>query len=419
MLNATKKGETGEDFVNHIAFKSFVKYWCFPGPTDLIKDNKEICDLLVLFDDICMIISVKNYDFKGDYDRYFRRTIDKAIRQIDGAERKLFRNEPLLLKHPDRKEEVFEKGRYKQVHRIIVNLNEDVKYYQTSYHYSGKSYTVMDAAAWYTSMEELNTIPDFTRYLSARCDLFNCNPAFIFPRSEYDFSTNDRISAAGQIEQSAINGNKLTIVNGSEMDLISEYIRNNFKFPQELSHDKAEGMMLNIDGRWKDFQASKISAQKDDYEKESYFIDRLVKELLIHTNQGNHLAQMFFRLNRLDRSDFAKAFLKYHEEHSMGNVNIKINRSHVIMPFINMVFVYHADDVPKEEIAELIRTSLHHHHYLHKFKDIEVGALAISRTTQEYTFGYSKLIDTYTDKEINEMKQGFFAMGWQTKQLEA
>jgi hypothetical protein len=126
MLETTKKGQTGEDFVNHIAFRSFVKYWCFPGPIDLIKDNKEICDLLVLFDDICMIVSVKNYDFKGDYDRYFRKTIDKAIRQIDGAERKLFRDEPLLLKHPDRKEELFEKSRYKQVYRIIVNLNEDV-----------------------------------------------------------------------------------------------------------------------------------------------------------------------------------------------------------------------------------------------------------------------------------------------------
>ena len=418
MTDARTKGVSGEDFVNHIAFKSFVKYWCFQGPTDLIKDNKEICDLLVLFDDVCIIVSVKNYDFKGDYDRYFRTTIDKAIRQIDGAERKLFRDEPLLLKHPDRKEELFEKSRYKQVHRIIVNLNEDVKYYQTSYTFGDKSYTVMDAAAWYTSMEELNTIPDFTRYLSARCALFNRYSAFIFPRSEFDFSVNDRISAAGQIDKVAQKENKLTIVNGSELDLISEYIRNNFKFPAELCHDEVDGMMLNIDGRWNDFRASKTSTLKDEYEKENYFIDGLVKELLIHTEQGNHLAQMFFRLNRLDRSDFANAFLKYHEEHSMGNVNIKINRSHFIMPFINMVFVYHADNVPKEKIAELIRASLHHHHYLHKFKDIEIGALAMSRTTQEYTFGYSKLVGTYTDKEINLMKQRFFAMGWQTKQLE-
>lgn len=59
------KGRLGEDFVNQIAFNSFLKYWCFPNPLDIAGDNKEICDLLVVFDEICMIVSVKNYEFKG------------------------------------------------------------------------------------------------------------------------------------------------------------------------------------------------------------------------------------------------------------------------------------------------------------------------------------------------------------------
>jgi hypothetical protein len=122
MDHAEAKGKSGEDFVNHIAFKTFIKYWCFPGPLDITGDNKEICDLLVVFNHICMIISVKNYAFKGDYERYFKRTVSKAIRQIDGAERKLFRDGPLLLKHPDRDAELFEKDRITEIHRIIINL---------------------------------------------------------------------------------------------------------------------------------------------------------------------------------------------------------------------------------------------------------------------------------------------------------
>ncbi len=115
MDNSESKGKAGEDFVNFIAFNSFLKYWCFPSPLDITGDYKEICDLLIVFEHICIIISVKNYTFKGDYERFFKKTIEKAIRQIDGAERKLFRDKPLLLKHPDREPELFNKESINEV----------------------------------------------------------------------------------------------------------------------------------------------------------------------------------------------------------------------------------------------------------------------------------------------------------------
>ncbi|MDB4926601.1 hypothetical protein [Mucilaginibacter sp.] len=414
--NANDKGKSGEDFVNQIAFSSFLKHWCFPGPLDIIGDNKEICDLLVVFDHVCMIVSVKNYSFKGDYERYFKKTIEKAIRQIDGAERKLFRDKALLLKHPDRDAELFEKENIKEIYRIIINLNGDVKYYQTSHFKDGKNYTIMDATAWYTSMEELNTLPDVTAYLTARCKLFNKYPAFVFPRSEYDISTNDKISAQAEIETASADG-KITLVLGSELDLIAQYILNAFKFPENLNHNEVNGLLLKLDGQWDKFLKSKISTQKDEYEKESYFIDRLVKQFLIHTENGNHLTGMFFRLNRLERAEFARAFLNYHEGYAMGDINIKLNRSHFVLPFINMVFIYHDDDYPREQLTEIVNMSLHHHHYLNNFKCKEVGALGMSRTTGDFTFGYSKLIEPYTQEEINEMKESFRSLGWQIEQL--
>jgi hypothetical protein len=411
------KGRFGEDFVNHIAFRSFIKYWCFPGPLDVIGDNKEICDLLVVFDDICMIISVKNYAFKGNYERYFKKTIDKAIRQIDGAERKLFRSTPLLLKHPDRDAELFEKNNITEVYRIIINLNEDVKYYQTSHFNNGKNYTIMDAAAWYTSMEELNTLPDLTAYLTARCKLFNRYPAFTFPRSEYDISTNDKISAQAEIEAVVAAGGKVTILLGSELDLIAQYILNAFKFPPALNHNEVHSLLLKLDGEWDKFLKSKIAGQKDNYEKESYFIDRLVRQFLIHTENGNHLAAMFFRLNRLQRAEFAKAFLRYHEGYAMGDMKTKLNRSHIVLPFIHMVFIYHDDEYPREQLIEIVDLSLHHHHFLHDFTCNEVGALGMSRTTEAFTFGYSKLTEPYTEDEIANMTEAFKAIGWQTEKL--
>lgn len=104
MEDKKEKGDKGEEYVNEIAFKSLLGYWCYPNPKDEQGDKKEICDLLVLFKDICIIFSVKNYEFKGDYERYFRKTIEKAIKQISGAERKLFDfPRAVFIKHPSKK----------------------------------------------------------------------------------------------------------------------------------------------------------------------------------------------------------------------------------------------------------------------------------------------------------------------------
>lgn len=55
------KGKIGEDAVTTVAEKTYLKYWCFPNPKDEYGDKKEICDLLILFKQTAIIISVKNY----------------------------------------------------------------------------------------------------------------------------------------------------------------------------------------------------------------------------------------------------------------------------------------------------------------------------------------------------------------------
>lgn len=36
------KGELGEEFVNELAYNSFLKFWCYPGPKLENGDRKEI-----------------------------------------------------------------------------------------------------------------------------------------------------------------------------------------------------------------------------------------------------------------------------------------------------------------------------------------------------------------------------------------
>ena len=69
------KGDVGEDYVNQLAYKSYLKYWCYPNPKDISGDKKEICDLLIPFRDKLIIISVKNHSFDVNYERYKKRVI--------------------------------------------------------------------------------------------------------------------------------------------------------------------------------------------------------------------------------------------------------------------------------------------------------------------------------------------------------
>ena len=132
-MDSQIKGNEGEQFVNQLAFSTFFKYWCYPSPKLENGNKKEICDLLIIFKDIVIIFSVKNYEFKGNHNRYFNSTISKATKQINGAYKTLFSRGEVYIKHPDKEfQEIFPKHSLKKVFRIIVNLGENTKFYPFS-----------------------------------------------------------------------------------------------------------------------------------------------------------------------------------------------------------------------------------------------------------------------------------------------
>lgn len=91
------KGIEGENFVTKLAETSYLKYWCYPNPMDMTGDKKEICDLLILFFDTAIIISVKNYNVNGNYERFLKRVVEKSSKQLFGAQRKLFGSKEIVL----------------------------------------------------------------------------------------------------------------------------------------------------------------------------------------------------------------------------------------------------------------------------------------------------------------------------------
>ena len=195
MTSILDKGQLGEDFINQIAYKSFFKYWCYPNPKDELGDKKEICDLLIVFKDVIIIICVKNYEFKGVYDRYFRKTIEKDIKQIAGAERKLTdRRTTVYIKHPGRSVEIFNKNAVNKIFRVVVHLGEHVRFYPLFERTNkDKFINILDKETFEMLLSELDTLPDFVEYLEKKEIAFKDRYAIILPKEENDFDSNTAV----------------------------------------------------------------------------------------------------------------------------------------------------------------------------------------------------------------------------------
>jgi hypothetical protein len=87
-----------ERYLNNLCENSFLSLWSYPGIFRDQKsggkgDGKELCDMLVVFDENVLIFSDKHCSFPStgnlelDWKRWYKRTIQKSANQAWGAER--------------------------------------------------------------------------------------------------------------------------------------------------------------------------------------------------------------------------------------------------------------------------------------------------------------------------------------------
>ena len=266
-MDSTEKGNIGEAFVNEIAYCSFLDYWCYPSPKDEYGDKKEICDLIIFFGEILIIMSVKNYEFKDFYSRYFRQTIDKAVKQIYGAERKLFKSDrEIFIKHPKREIERFPKEKVQKIHRVIINLGEGVRFYPfNKATKDDKFITLLDKEAYYTIVRELDTLPDFIEYLRKREVIFSDKTVTILPGDEVDFPKNTAIQFIEYAEQGFITNEKQSIlISGTEHDILASYLMNERSFPEYFQSKEYNSMYVQVDGKWTEYnQSNQVKSKRD------------------------------------------------------------------------------------------------------------------------------------------------------------
>ncbi|MFD2937812.1 hypothetical protein [Spirosoma flavum] len=387
MEDKNLKGNIGEDFVNQIAYKSLLKYWCYPNPIDEKGDKKEICDLLVLFKNICIIISVKNYNFDGNYERYNRKTVEKAVKQIFGAERKLFNHyKNICLKHPDREIEIFDKNKYNSIFRIVVNLGECVeKYNPAIISENDKFVTIFNKDTFELLLDELDTISDFTKYLIQR---------EIFVRT-YD-------------EMHWLN---------NEKDIFALYLKNGKTLISENPDISKSGMIIvDIDGEWDRFceEYKTHIIKRKTANRGSYLFDKVLEKQLTKVTNGNLLAQEFLSLDRFERRMFSDQFSKFLSLYDKEKIDTEAFRYFEFDDYGVVFFYYSPDYVNSYFPGHGLQTAMIGHALNTNYSRRRMLGVGVTSEMEQIIFKFIDFTTPIENAVLEQAQQTMKELGWFT-----
>ena len=268
------KGKNAEKVVHELALKTFLTDWCYLNP--LLPSGRELCDLLVVFDEVAIIWQIK--DLKLDtYGRHNKSEIEKNLRQLSGARRVLFDlKTPVELQNPRRTKKLLDPATIKEVYLVSVLLGQAEE--EFNFVESIRNHTVHVFAGDFTQivLDELDTIADFAAYL----------------REKETFLAQDR---------------NINILGGEE-DLLGCYLANNRSFAT-----LSEGDYIILDqGFWSRVQSSQEYKAKKKEDEISYIWDNIINRVHEGSAKYEIVARELARPNRFHRRHLSKVYADAH-----------------------------------------------------------------------------------------------------------
>ena len=269
------KGKNAEAVLHELAEKTFLSDWCYPNPQ--LPDGNELCDLLVVFDDIAIIWQVKDVKLQGEQIR--KSDFDKNLKQISGAYRQLFElKTEIELSNPRRGKEKFEPSKIKKIYLISAFLGDSPFIISSMHKIKGNRVHTFTREFTQIALNELDTILDFTNYLK--------------DKEQFNLQT------------------KSLIIEGGEEELLGHYLKNNRSF-DELTR-KSSDIICVGGGMWEDFIQRPEYIAKKKADEISYFWDFLID--ICHTGDSpeyEYIARELAKLIRFDRRNIASAFIEH------------------------------------------------------------------------------------------------------------
>jgi hypothetical protein len=197
-----EKGRRAEAIIHGLATKTFLTDWCYPNPKK--PDGKELCDLLVVFDDIAIIWQIK--DLKVNCEgRYKEAEVEKNLRQLSGARRHLFDLKvPIRLENPRRGREIFRPEAIKTIHLISVLMGDGEGPFSFAQLVKDRLIHIFTRQFADLILSELDTVSDFCEYLR---------------------------------KKEALDKNKSILILGGEENLLAKYLENARSFTWMEKYD--------------------------------------------------------------------------------------------------------------------------------------------------------------------------------------
>jgi hypothetical protein len=301
ILSKSQGSNNSEIYLSRLCNDTFLSLWSYPnlfrdqGRTissraDSKGDGKELCDLLVVFDNHVIIFSDKkcafsnNGDIQIDWIRWYKKAVRSAADQIWGAERWItkFSNTifldknciqsfPLEFPPPERvvfhrivvthgiseicKKYIGGSGSFRVCPQIIGNAHHSTPFTIGKIDDKKGYVHVFDDNSLEVVMKTLDTISDFVRYLTQKEDL--------------------------------IENGKLMTASGED-DLLAHYLQNIDENKEHTFFPKSdEPLPIKIaEGIWNDFCKHPSRLAQIKANEISYSWDKLIEKFIFHITTG-------------------------------------------------------------------------------------------------------------------------------------
>ncbi len=379
------KGKSAEEVLHLLAQKTFLTDWCYLNPN--LPNGNELCDLLVIFDDIAIIWQVKDVKLKDGHIR--DSDFEKNTKQISGAYRQLFELQTEIeLLNPRRGKEKFESSKISEIYLISAFLGDSPFSIGTMHEVKGKLVHTFTRDFTQIALNELDTISDFVGYLKS-------------------------------VEQFHIETN-VVVVDGGEEELLGYYLKNGRNF-EDLVKKQVEVITLG-GGIWEDvinlpeYKAKKIA------DRVSYFWDYLID--IGHTGDNPEyeiIARELARLNRFERRNMATAFMDLRKNADEGNYGLSYRRT-IAEVEVTYCFLCNGDsndDSSRETRKKQLSVFCHIARGQHQSNSKVIGIATDQKITGQTAFDFC-LIDMpeWNDKEQEIMELNMRDTGILTKPIE-
>lgn len=272
-----EKGAAAEKVIHNLATKTFLTDWCYPNPKK--ADGKELCDLLVVFDETAVIWQIK--DLKTDEQgRYKPAEVEKNLRQLGGARRSLFDLKvPIVLENPRRGKEQFDPDKIKSVHLISLLMGDGTEPFPFVQAVKDRTIHVFTREFADIALSELDTVSDFCDYLRRK---------------------------------EAIEKSKMVMVYGGEENLLAKYLEGGRSFSWMDNYDT----VLIEDTIWPKFQSLARVRLKKQADRISYGWDSIINRAHDGTSPRYEvIAREMARADRFQRRILSKSFFEAYSEY--------------------------------------------------------------------------------------------------------